>query len=826
MNISGPHRQPKPNERLRASLSFLRAHKTSIVLISILLIGALLRLTDFSDLARFNADQVRDAAIVDAMFQGDAFPLLGPKAGGTTFKLGPAFYYLQFLSGLFFGQDPAGIAVFVPILSVLSLFLFFRMARILFPVRLSLPLTLLSAISFYSVKYARFAWNPNPIPFFVLALFLLLLRLTDRNEKRSTLFAILLGLVIGIGTQLHTVLLFLFPAMLFLTAVFLVVRDRKLPISRFAIIIGIAFALHAPVIVSELSTGGANMAAFRNGIGTKTGHETSFAKNVLLGLEFFGQGTTYALTGIEPDHGWTNPVKLVTSHDPVEISLFLGSLVLLSGGLVGFVFTIFRRSSGQRRRLLALIGSFAGLSFLLFLPLGDEINIRFFIILLFLPYVLIGLLVEPFLTRRAFRPVVLIGFAILTAVLLFTNLRASFMTYDLSDYRAADSAYGGISLGEARALADFVRETSSETPASLLPFEFARSVRHLVERTGMPFPEYDHSDATPDSYAFIMETTASKKTDLSDYGSRFDFVSTASFGRFTVTALRVKPFKEVRIGFITDIHAKTTSKPTAIGGIIRDAGRGLTDFVLRMNGSFRPDFVVEGGDLIDGTGRRGEKSLGDFSATEAILMRLDALHYHVLGNHDLRGLSREEWTSLAHTPSSFPYYSFDTADLRTIVLDGIGTPNTETDDAENGSYVISEEQLSWLEERLRAAPFMRKIVFIHVPLTHDAPNGTGQQPPLAGTGSAAVYDLCKKFDVSAVLSGHVERLRYHEDDDTGFFVLPGLYRSENKDVLWLDSWYEITIGKTVKIDMYYRKTESEPYRTVAIPSPEFDALTK
>lgn len=821
MNMSDSHRQPKPTARLWASLSFLHPHKTSIALIIILLIGAMLRLTDFSDLVRFNADQVRDAAIVDAMFQGDAFPLLGPKAGGTTFKLGPAFYYLQFLSGLFFGQDPAGIAVFVPILSILSLLLLFRLLRILFPVRLALPLTLLSAISFYGVKYARFAWNPNPIPFFVLALFLLLLRLTDRNEKNSTLFAILLGLVIGIGTQLHTVLLFLFPAMLFLTAVFLVVRDRKLPIFRFAIIIGIALALHIPVLVSELSTGGANATAFLTGIDTKTEHRTSFVKTVLLDLEFFGQGTAYALTGIEPNHGWTNPVKLVTSHDPVEISLFLGSLVLLSGGFVGFVFTIFRRSSGQRRRLLALIGSFTGLSFLLFLPLGDEINIRFFIILLFLPYVLIGLLVEPFLARQAFRPIVLIGFAILTAVLLFTNLRASFVTYDLSDYRAADSAYGGISLGEARALADFVRETSSGTPASLLRFEFARSVRYLVERTGMPFPEYDHSEATPDSYAFIMETTASKKTDLSDYSNRFDIVSTARFGRFTVTALRVKPFKEVRIGFITDIHAKTTSKSNAIDGIIPDSGRGLSAFVERMNDSFHPGFVVDGGDFIDGTRRRGAKALADFATTKALFDRIDSPRYHVIGNHDLRGLSVAEWIRLSNSPrADVPYYSFDTDDLRTIVLDGIGTPT------DSGAYVISDEQIRWFEERLREVPSMRKIVFIHVPMTGVDMLQPEQLPPVAGTRSAVLYDLSKRYGVLAVFSGHVELLRYSKDADTGFFTLPGLYRSKNKSVLWLDCFYEVTIGTTAKVRMFYRKDSSEPYQEVDIPSPKFDALTK
>ncbi|NTW90012.1 MAG: hypothetical protein HGB37_03855 [Candidatus Moranbacteria bacterium] len=821
MKITDLLRYSGSTGRFRTLFSLFRRHETHIALAVIIIAGAMLRLTDFSDLARFNADQARDAAVIDVMSEGTVFPLLGPKAGGTTFRLGPAFYYLQFLSGLFFGHDPAGIAIFVPILSILSLLLLFRLLTILFPVRLSLPLTLLSAVSFYGVKYARFAWNPNPIPFFVLALLSLLLHLTDKNGKRSTLFAILLGLVIGIGTQLHTVLLFLFPAMLFLTAVFLVVRDRKLPIFRFAIIIGIALALHVPVLVSELSTGGANTTAFLNGIDTKTEHRTSLVKTVLLDLEFFGQGTAYALTGIEPDHGWTNPIKLIGTHDPVEISLFLGSLALLSVGLIGFVFTIFRRSSGQRRRLLALIGSFSGLSFLLFLPLGNELNIRFFIILLFLPYVFMGILVDSLTTRREFRPVVLIGFTTLTAALLFTNLRSSFMTYDLSKYRAAESAYGGISLGEAQSLADFVRETAHESAASLFPFEFARSVRYLVERTGMPFPEYDQNKAAPDSFVFVIEPTDSNMTGTSDYASRFDLVSTARFGRFTVTAMRVKPFKDIRVGFITDIHAKTTSKSTAIEGIISDSGRGLSAFVQRMNDSFHPDFVVDGGDFIDGTNRRGPKSLADFDAAETLFDRTDSPRYHVIGNHDLRGLSVAEWIRLSNSPTTdVPYYSFDTDDLRTIVLDGIGTPT------DSGTYVISDEQIRWFEERLREASSMRKIVFIHVPITGVDMLRPEQLPPIADTPSAALYDLAKRYGVLAVFSGHVELARYSEDAKTRFFTLPGLYRSKNKNILWLDCYYEVTIGRATEVRMFYRKDPGDPYQEVDIPSPEFDALTK
>ncbi|KKQ80045.1 MAG: hypothetical protein UT03_C0034G0001, partial [Candidatus Moranbacteria bacterium GW2011_GWD2_38_7] len=113
------------------TINWLKKNNVQIILFLIILLGAYLRLNDFSNLARFNADQVRDAKIVDAMLEGE-FPLLGPKAGGTAFKLGPAFYYLEYFSGAIFGSTPGGIALFIPIFSIASIFLFYLFFKNIF----------------------------------------------------------------------------------------------------------------------------------------------------------------------------------------------------------------------------------------------------------------------------------------------------------------------------------------------------------------------------------------------------------------------------------------------------------------------------------------------------------------------------------------------------------------------------------------------------------------------------------------------------------------------------------------------------------------------
>ena len=108
------------------------------------------------------------------MIEKNDFPLLGPKAGGTKFNLGPAFYYMEYLSALIFGNNPAGIATFIVILSILSIPLFYYFFRFFFQRNICLILTFLYAISFYAIKYSKFAFR-------FLAMTLMSIIITTRN---------------------------------------------------------------------------------------------------------------------------------------------------------------------------------------------------------------------------------------------------------------------------------------------------------------------------------------------------------------------------------------------------------------------------------------------------------------------------------------------------------------------------------------------------------------------------------------------------------------------------------------------------------------------
>jgi hypothetical protein len=90
-------------------LKKLFKNKIFISLLIITLVGFGLRIYRHSDFLHFELDQSRDAMVIsEAIEKGPGeLPLLGPRAAGTMLRLGPAFYYFEYLSALIFGNTPA-----------------------------------------------------------------------------------------------------------------------------------------------------------------------------------------------------------------------------------------------------------------------------------------------------------------------------------------------------------------------------------------------------------------------------------------------------------------------------------------------------------------------------------------------------------------------------------------------------------------------------------------------------------------------------------------------------------------------------------------------
>lgn len=179
----------------------------------------------------------------------------------------------------------------------------------------------------------------------------------------------------------------------------------------------------------------------------------------------------------------------------------------------------------------------------------------------------------------------------------------------------------------------------------------------------------------------------------------------------------------LRIGIFTDLHAHDLDSP-AERKVMTNYAERLSAFVTAMN-AWPADLVIELGDFVNGWAVLGVDHLGDpfripqiLEAAEAVYARFNGPRYHVLGNHDVYNLSKEEYLERVNITST--YYSFDAGAYFFVVLDA-QYDKEGNDHASIYAGVrgfIPQPQLDWLAEVL-AATDKPTIVCIHQRLDDD-----------------------------------------------------------------------------------------------------------
>jgi predicted phosphodiesterase len=147
-------------------------------------------------------------------------------------------------------------------------------------------------------------------------------------------------------------------------------------------------------------------------------------------------------------------------------------------------------------------------------------------------------------------------------------------------------------------------------------------------------------------------------------------------------------------GFCSDVHRN----------FVADANQRLAAFVNEANRQ-NCDFIVQ---------------LGDFcfpeSASDSFMAVWDTFNgpgYHVIGNHDPEGYTRDQVRAYWSMPAN--YYSFDVKGWHFVVLDG----NDVKSPPQSGyPYWIGETQQNWLISDL-ASTTNPTIIFSHQPLSND-----------------------------------------------------------------------------------------------------------
>ncbi len=265
---------------------------------------------------------------------------------------------------------------------------------------------------------------------------------------------------------------------------------------------------------------------------------------------------------------------------------------------------------------------------------------------------------------------------------------------------------------------------------------------------------------------------------------------------------------EIKIGFVTDIHAKSHSAENGERLLKPFFVDGISYFLDRMNSSFKPDFILVNGDVIEGTGRDSDIGKKELSLIRSLFEKTAIPKYWVIGNHDLRSVNKKQWKKSLEI--DYLKESFEIGDYKIIILDSNFTGEDE-DVAPEIYYTrghVSEKEITWLEKELKKTD-KEVIVFIHHPPLWDVDwKGNGSLL----SNSLTLQNLFSKYNVLAVFGGHLEDIFIDKKGGVKYFVLPGFV----KNAKYQKTFSEITIKNgEIAVDMTYLADEKK-YRTAHI----------
>jgi len=172
----------------------------------------------------------------------------------------------------------------------------------------------------------------------------------------------------------------------------------------------------------------------------------------------------------------------------------------------------------------------------------------------------------------------------------------------------------------------------------------------------------------------------------------------------------------MRFGIVTDVHYAEADPQ--FNRYFRESLEKLIECVELMNEQ-KVEFLIELGDFKDqNTPPVEEKTISYLQSVERTFQNFNGPTYHVLGNHDVDSISKEQFfKNVTNTgiPAQSTYYSFDHKGIHFIVLDAEfladGTPFDRGNFQWNDTYV-SEAELEWLRKDL-ADTKLPSIVFSH-----------------------------------------------------------------------------------------------------------------
>ena len=215
----------------------------------------------------------------------------------------------------------------------------------------------------------------------------------------------------------------------------------------------------------------------------------------------------------------------------------------------------------------------------------------------------------------------------------------------------------------------------------------------------------------------------------------------------------------IRFGMISDIHY--ADREPAGNRFYRQSLSKVKDAVDEMNRQ-KVDFMIELGDFKDQDAIPNEAhTLKYLTDIESVFQKFNGPTYHVLGNHDTDGISKQQFLERVENtgiPNTESYYSFTRKGIHFVVLDGDFTKEGKAYDHGNFTWddaSIPAEEMDWLKADLKRNK-LPVIVFIHQMLDES------KDVKQAVQNAVEVRQILEQAgNILCVIQGHVHEERYN-----------------------------------------------------------------
>jgi len=254
----------------KSVLRFLTTNYIYFVFGFIFSIAVFLRFYNLSNVG-IGADQGRDFFIAWRFIKNLDLISLGPSLSNLpNVYLGPFYYYLLTFWLWIFKFSPFAANILMVIFNLGALILLFIFSRRLFNQRIAIFVSIFFGLSYWTIFFSRFAWNPQLVPFFVILTLFSFYQWYDQN-KILYFYLMIMSLIFSL--QLHTVCLVLVPILIFLYFWF---RPKKIFWIHYLIAFLLIFLSFSSLIYFEINNHFIMSQSFKNFF--FSGHGNFFSK--------------------------------------------------------------------------------------------------------------------------------------------------------------------------------------------------------------------------------------------------------------------------------------------------------------------------------------------------------------------------------------------------------------------------------------------------------------------------------------------------------------------------------------------------------------------